>query len=111
MSGEAIVAEARKLIGSKYLFGGQSPDGFDSAGLVVYVFKKVAQKTLPHVMGDLVNQGKKVTKKNLKPGDLIFINQSHVGIYSGEGKYIHSKKMVGVKEDTFKKFYSGRRIL
>ena len=40
MSGEAIVAEARHLIGTKYLYGGQSPRGFDSPGFVIYVYNK-----------------------------------------------------------------------
>ena len=70
---------------------GETPEtGFDSSGLVKYVYQKVTGRVLPHYIGNLLNMGKKVDRNELKPGDLVFPIYSHVGIYVGNGKIIHA---------------------
>ena len=114
MSGAAIVAEARKYVGvTNYKWGGESPtDGFDCSGLVKYVYKVVTGKDLPHYTGSLITMGTQVSKSNLQLGDLVFPSTSHVGIYSGNGNFIHApgegKK---VKEASIYAFHTGRRLL
>ena len=108
-----IVAEARKCLGVPYHWGGESPSGFDSMGLIKYVYKKVTGKTYPHFSLDMNNLGIEVANKDsLQLGDLVFPTRSHVGIYSGNGNFIHApKKGDVVKEEKIYHFYTGRRLL
>lgn len=95
--GEHILNTAQKYIGTPYVSGGTSPNGFDCSGFVYYVYNKVGYP-LPRMISDQYKAGKPVTKNELKPGDiLIFQNtnghgMSHVGIYAGNGQFIHSPR-------------------
>ena len=112
MSGEKVVAYAKKFLGVKYVWGGESPSGFDCSGLVKYVYKHAVGIDLPHYTGDLVNKGKKVSRKNLKAGDLVFPSNHHVGIYVGNGQIIHAPKTGDVvKISKIWSFHTARRIL
>ena len=113
MSAAAVVDMAKKQLGIKYTWAGEDPKtGFDCSGLVVYCFKKAAGMTLPHYTGDLIKKGKAVTQANLKPADIIFPNDHHVGIYIGDGKFIHAPHTGDVvKISNVSKFYAGRRVL
>ena len=85
---------------------------FDSSSFVVSVYKRAVGINLPHYIGDLVNKGVKVSKKDLKPGDLVFPTQNHVGIYIGNNKFIHVPKSESrVKISNLYNFYTARRIL
>ncbi|HHV50555.1 MAG TPA: SH3 domain-containing protein [Clostridiales bacterium] len=94
---DKVISTARSLIGTPYVYGGESPEegGFDCSGLTQYVFKQVGYN-LNRVSYDQAKQGVSVSKDNLQPGDLVFFsfNQNnkidHVGIYTGNGKMIHS---------------------
>ena len=89
---DKITARAKDLLGTKYKFGGTSPEsGFDCSGFVRYVFKE-ANIQLPRSSYEMRKVGTPVDLKSLKVGDLLFfkINTSHVGIYIGNGKFIHS---------------------
>ena len=114
MSGSSIVDEARKYVDvTSYKWGGESPsEGFDCSGLVKYCYKVVTGMDLPHSTGSLITMGTKVSKSDLQLGDLVFPSTSHVGIYSGNGNFIHApgdgKK---VKEASIYAFHTGRRIL
>ncbi|PKG25646.1 C40 family peptidase [Niallia nealsonii] len=119
-SSKSAVTVAKKYIGTPYKYGGMSPKGFDCSGLVGYSYKKTG-KTLPRTAGDMYKKGKKVTKKNLKKGDLIFFSTykkgaSHVGIYVGDNKFIHSSSSKGVKIDQLSntywksKYYGAKRL-
>lgn len=95
----ALVSTAKSLVGTPYVWGGDSIEdgGFDCSGFVQYVFKKIGY-TLNRVSADQSKQGSYVAKENLQPGDLVFYSLasdgkvSHVGIYIGSGKMIHSPK-------------------
>ena len=89
---------ALDLIGIRYHRGGTSPEtGFDCSGFVSHVFKQGLGLYLPHNAKQISKEGEVVAKGELQPGDLVFFNTmqrdfSHVGIYVGDGKFIHSPK-------------------
>ena len=102
MIGKKIVDEARKYVGTKYTSGGITPQqGFDCSGLVCYVFKKVANLDLPHQTAQLINKGKKVTKDQLKQGDVVFPTRTYCGIYEGNNILIYVSNE-GVKRGDLK---------
>jgi len=91
---QKVVDIAKSYLGVRYVWGGTSPNGFDCSGLVQYVYKKVGI-TLNRVAADQAKQGTKVSKAELKPGDLVFFNTGsggidHVGIYIGNGQFLHA---------------------
>ena len=95
-----IIATAKKYIGVPYLWGGSTPSGFDCSGYVQYVYNAHGIK-LPRVSRDQYTVGVAVSKSNLKPGDLVFFNTSgsgvsHLGIYMGNGQFIHASTSKGV---------------
>lgn len=98
ITGEEIVAYAKKYLGYKYVLGGASPkSGFDCSGFTYYVYKNFGY-TISRTSKTQIKDGTEVKKSELKPGDLlIFKNQSltaigHVGIYIGDNKMIHSSE-------------------
>lgn len=92
---QQVVNYAKKYLGVKYVWGGTSPNGFDCSGLVQYVYRQFGIK-LNRVAADQARQGTKVTRAQLKAGDLVFFNTSsgssidHVGIYIGNNQFLHA---------------------
>jgi peptidoglycan DL-endopeptidase CwlO len=89
--GHRVVTYARHFIGVRYSWGGISPrTGFDCSGLVRFVYGHFGI-VLPHSsFGDL-SHGRRVTRRSLRPGDLVFFaGASHVGIYVGNGRFLHA---------------------
>lgn len=87
------VAVARNQIGDPYRYGATGPGSFDCSGLVQYAWRK-AGVTIPRVTNSQYARiKKKVSWKNLQPGDLMFFRGlGHVGMYVGKGKMIHSPR-------------------
>lgn len=91
-----VVVEAMLLIGVRYQWGGNTPkSGMDCSGFVRYVFQDTLGLLLPRRAIDMSRVGRKVSRSNLQPGDLVFFNTirrtvSHVGIYIGDNKFVHS---------------------
>lgn len=100
-SAQELVLQAMGLIGVRYRFGGRSPaTGFDCSGFVRYVFARVTGRQLPPTSLEQAAAGAVIGKSELQPGDLVFYNTrgrpfSHVGIYIGEGRFIHSPSRGG----------------
>jgi len=98
MAGKAgdVVVGALNMIGVRYRWGGNTPDsGLDCSGFVRYVFRDTLGLSLPRRAEEMSRVGEKVSMRNLKPGDLVFFNTmrrtfSHVGIYIGDNKFVHS---------------------
>jgi cell wall-associated NlpC family hydrolase len=96
-----VLMNALSLTGVKYKYGGSSPEtGFDCSGFVRYVFQQAANLTLPHGARALSQLGQNIPINQLQPGDLVFFNTlksafSHVGIYLGEGRFIHAPSSGG----------------
>ena len=114
-SAAAVIAEAKKHLGTPYKWGGTTPSGFDCSGFTSYVFRKVGV-SLPRVSSAQQNYGKKVSLNNLQPGDLVFKGKPayHVGIYIGNGQYIHSPRtgdVVKIAKFNPSKFSSASRVL
>lgn len=95
---QEVLIQAMSLEGSRYKFGGNSPEtGFDCSGFVNYVFNRAANVELPRTTGGLSRVGQPVDAAELQPGDLVFFNTrrsaySHVGIYIGDGDFIHAPR-------------------
>jgi len=93
VSGEEVVAYASRFLGTPYVWGGNGPKYFDCSGFVRYVYAHFGI-SLYRVTYDQVKQGKYVPRNQLKPGDLIFFgtkyNVHHVGMYVGNGCFIHA---------------------
>jgi len=93
-TGAEIAAYAQTFIGVPYVYGGASPKGFDCSGFIKYVYAHFGY-SLPHGTNAQYGYGKKVSKADLQPGDLVFFNNggnptTHAGIYIGNGKFVHS---------------------
>jgi cell wall-associated NlpC family hydrolase len=92
------VAQALQAIGIKYRYGGRSPEtGFDCSGLITYVFERAWGLLLPAGTEALSKVGTPVKRSELRPGDLVFYDTrgwpySHVGIYLGEGRFLHAPR-------------------
>lgn len=95
VTGNKVVDYAQKLLGTKYVWGGTSTQGFDCSGFTQYVYKKMGIN-IPRVSRAQANAGSPVSLSNIKPGDLLYFDTtgsgstSHVGIYMGNGKFIHA---------------------
>ena len=93
-----IAMTAMSLIGTPYRYGGNSPlTGLDCSGFVKYVYKETLNTNLPRTAAEMSRVGQPVSRDELKPGDLVFYNtmrrsNSHVGIYLGDGRFIHSPR-------------------
>ena len=95
VTGEQIVAKAKQYLGVPYKYGGSSPSGFDCSGFVYYVYRNLGIN-ISRTQTVMYSQGKPVSKSDLQPGDLVFFQNtykaglSHVGIYVGDGQFIHA---------------------
>jgi cell wall-associated NlpC family hydrolase len=103
-------------IGVDYKFGGAShATGFDCSGLVAHVFREGYGITLPRNTYGQSQVGQAVSAEDLEPGDLVFYNTldrpySHVGIYLGDGRFIHAPKTgSAVRIENLKSTYWSRR--
>ncbi len=103
-------------IGVDYKYGGNShATGFDCSGLVAHVFREGYGIRLPRTSMDQSQAGRPVSSEELKPGDLVFYNTlnrpfSHVGIYLGEGRFIHAPRTgVAVRIESLKSAYWSKR--
>jgi cell wall-associated NlpC family hydrolase len=97
-----VLMRAMGLIGTPYRYGGTTPNrGFDCSGFTSYVFRESLGLELPRTANDqFVGAGRPVDKTALSAGDLVFFRQGrgridHVGIYVGEGRFIHSPSRGG----------------
>ena len=96
-----IVLFALGLIDTGYRFGGKNPEaGFDCSGMVSYVYDQAVGLRLAGSAADMAKLGRPVNGDGLRPGDLVFFNtrnspRSHVGIYIGDGRFVHAPNSNG----------------
>ena len=92
---KAVMEIAESCLGVPYVWGGTTMNGFDCSGFVYYVYNKAGYK-LSRSMSVQAKTGEHVDKEDLQPGDIVFFQNtyesglSHVGIYAGDGKFIHA---------------------
>ena len=97
----AVTLRALSLVGTPYRYGGNTPDsGFDCSGLVNYVYRDMLDLRLPRTSRELAaTQGPRIATDRLASGDLVFFGSggqvSHVGIYVGEGRFVHAPNSGG----------------
>lgn len=109
------------LIGTPYRWAGTTEKGFDCSGFTAYVFAQF-NIDLPHSSKAQNQEGYWIPQSDLRPGDLVFFSTdgkgvSHVGIYVGDGEFIHSATDKGVMKNKLsenyyaKRYVSARRVL
>ncbi len=116
-SGADVVIFALGLLDTGYTFGGKNPSaGLDCSGMVTYVYKEAIQMPLKGNAASLAKQGKKISTRDLRPGDLVFFNTqnrpfSHVGIFLGKDQFIHAPNAKGkVRVEKFSSSYWQKRL-
>lgn len=114
-----LVVSAMNFLGVRYTRGGNSVEsGFDCSGFTRHIFEMSVGMVLPHRADEQARMSNLLTVKReeLKPGDLVFFNTmkrtfSHVGIYVGEGKFIHSPRVGGaVRVEDMREAYWDKRF-
>lgn len=118
-----LIAEARKHLGTRYKWGGNTTRGFDCSGFVKYVYNQSKGVSLPRTSKEQAKVGQTVARSQLKPGDIVSFRTrsgsriNHSGIYIGNGKFIHSSSGKGqVRIDSLdsgfykQRFAFGRRV-
>ncbi len=118
-----LANQALNQLGIRYRWGGKSPEtGFDCSGLIVYSAQRSLGLKLPPRSDDIAKIGNKINKKDLQVGDLVFFNTlgtrySHVGVYLGQNKFVHSPRrgqVVRIEDMTLRYWtarYTGARRL
>lgn len=113
-----IVNDALNMIGVRYRWGGNTPNsGLDCSGFVRYVFQETLGLALPRRAEEMSHVGEKVRFEDLKPGDLVFFNTtrrtvSHVGIYIGKRKFVHSPSTGStIRVDDLKDYYWQKHLM
>jgi cell wall-associated NlpC family hydrolase len=98
---DSLVTLARQQLGRRYVLGGTSPDrGFDCSGLIRYVLAKLDIR-VPRTAAQQERVGERIAKDTaeLQPGDLVTFGRgsgaSHIGIYVGDGRFIHASSTAG----------------
>jgi probable lipoprotein NlpC len=114
----AVVAAAYAYRGAPYLRGGTSASGFDCSGLVYRVFLDTVHVALPRTAKAQYAFCEPIPRSKLQPGDLVFFDTtggiSHVGIYTGENKFVHSPSegsRTGVTENDLDESYWARTFV
>lgn len=112
-----MVMQAMDLLGVPYRRGGSSEStGFDCSGFVRHLYEKSVGQLLPRRAEEQAQSTEVIDRDELKPGDLVFFNTmrrafSHVGIYVGDGKFIHAPRTgKSVKVEDMRSAYWQKRF-
>ena len=112
-----MLTQAMGLLGVPYRRGGVSEDtGFDCSGFVRHLYEKSFGRLLPHRAAEQAKVTETIDRSELKPGDLVFFNTmkrafSHVGIYVGDGKFIHAPRTgKAIRVDDMREAYWQKRF-
>ena len=112
-----LVMQAMGLLGVPYKRGGTSEEkGFDCSGFVRHMYEKSVGLVLPRRAEEQAKVTEEISRSELKPGDLVFFNTlkrtfSHVGIYVGDGKFIHAPRLgKAVRVDDMREAYWQQRF-
>ena len=116
-----LLLSYEKWQGVKYCYGGESNNGIDCSSLVQQIYKEAFHIKLPRTTKEQIKKGIKITKKELKEGDLLFFKTSykelHTGIYLEKGNFIHASSKYGVSLANIhnpywrSRYYQAKRLL
>ncbi len=115
--GQQIADAAQALLGSPYRYGGAGPDAFDCSGLVSFVYAKFGVTT-PRTAAQQFAVARPVPRADLRAGDLVFFrlagsSVSHVGVYIGDGEFVHAPqtgtpvRIASLDDDYFRPRFAG----
>ena len=96
--GREILMYTLSLLDIDYKFGGSNPEaGLDCSGMVAYIYQNAARVKLPHNAAQIAGLARPISNSQLRVGDLVFFNTlgrpfSHMGIYIGDGKFVHAPR-------------------
>ncbi len=114
---DALRAAAERWLGVPYRYGGNSKQGIDCSGLAVQLYQEVFKKNLPRQSAQQRTLGYSVHVPYLKPGDLLFFRFEgqegieHVGVYLGQGQFVHASRTRGVVIDHLSAFYYKQHLV
>ncbi len=118
---QVLRTEAERWIGTPHHLGGTDSKGIDCSGLVMQIYKRLFNIQLPRMTNDQMRLGSPVQRSRIQAGDLVFFRPPrktrHVGIYLGDGDFVHASKSNGViisnMNDKFWRnaFWTARRII
>ncbi len=114
----SVVRYAKRFLGIRYRYGGTSPGtGFDCSGFVRFVYGHFGLR-LPHYSVSQFAMGRRVARRGLRPGDLVFFDGlGHVGLYIGSGRFIHAPRagtrvsISSLGDSWYRRTYVGARRL
>ena len=114
----------QEFIGYRYIYGGESPSGFDCSGLVSYVYKSFGISVTRTASGQYRDNGVHIDRSELFPGDLVFFSNNglksvtHVGIYIGENEFVHASRpgigvVIGRMDSSYyeRVFFGAKRLV
>ncbi len=115
--GDTVLQAAQGRIGSPYKYGGAGPDAFDCSGLVTYAHRQIGV-AVPRTAAQQFAAATPVERDALRPGDLVFFrldsrDVSHVGIYAGDGRFVHAPqrggtvRLASLDEEYFRRSFAG----
>lgn len=111
----AVISTAKSFLGVPYVWGGQSPSGFDCSGYIQYVLGKNGI-SIARTSAEQYKAGVSVSRSNLRVGDLVFFSTykpgpSHLGFYIGNGEFIHASSSKGVAISKLSNTYYASRYI
>ena len=114
---DALRRAADEWLNVPYRFGGESRQGIDCSGLTCRIYREVYGIELPRTVEQQIQAGRFVQKARLQPGDLLFFRTGgsgavdHVGIYLGQGRFVHASLQRGVVISELEARYYQRRYV
>lgn len=110
--------EIKEWLGSPYKYGGHSKDGTDCSGMVMEIYLKIYEIKLYRNSKEIFKKNcKRISKKDLQEGDLVFFGKgdvetiNHVGIYLYENKFVHASTSKGVMINNLSEPYYSKRFV
>lgn len=112
---DTLMQEYHEWAGTPYRFGGENRDGIDCSALTQRIFKEQFNYALPRTAGEQMKKGRRISRAALKPGDLVFFKPTrrlnHVGVYLGNGSFMHASSSQGVMISQLDSHYWARRYV
>ncbi len=109
---EIVISFAVAQVGKRYVFGSAGPNSFDCSGLIKAAFARIGMN-LYHYTGTMMTYGQRVARNALQRGDIVFPSSGHVGLYLGNGQFLHASSGRGrvVIDNKISSFYTARRLV